>query len=146
VNFGASRVSVSLVFNADPAQAERFWLTTDYLPRFVELIPAAYRRPGAWQTELQQMLGAVRLMAAPIPHDCTDGFYGAFWRHPAAHLDADVRAAISVFSALAPEEVDRGAQALGADLRSGAWHAHHRGLLERQELNLGYYVVVAELH
>jgi len=28
-----------VLFNADPAEAERFWLTTEYLPAFLDLIP-----------------------------------------------------------------------------------------------------------
>jgi SAM-dependent methyltransferase len=134
-----------VLFNADPALAERFWLTTDYLPGFLDLIPARYRTPGAWQRELHDALGPVRLMAAPIPHDCTDGFYGAFWRRPSAYLDAHVRAGISVFAKLAADEVDRAVEALDADLRSNAWQARHRDLLALSELHLGYYVVIAEL-
>jgi hypothetical protein len=50
-------------------------------------------------------LGSVRLIAALIPHDCADGFYGAFWRRPAAYLDPSIRAGISVFAALDPGDV-----------------------------------------
>lgn len=38
-----------VVVNADPGDAERFWLTTDYLPGFLRLIPARHRTPGAWK-------------------------------------------------------------------------------------------------
>ena len=34
------------------------------------------------------------------PHDCTDGFLGAYWRRPHAYLDADVRGAMSTFTKL----------------------------------------------
>ena len=34
-----------LILNADPAEAESFWLTREYLPGFVELIPEPYRQP-----------------------------------------------------------------------------------------------------
>jgi SAM-dependent methyltransferase len=118
-----------VLFNADPALAELFWLTVEYLPGFLELIPARYRAAGAWQSELEQALGPVRLVAAPIPHDCMDGFYGAFWRNPNAYLNAHVRAGISVFAAVAAADVNRAVQALGADLRSGAWGARHLDLL-----------------
>ena len=81
----------------------------------------------------------------PIPHDCADGFYGAFWRRPRAYLDPRVRAGISVFSQLQSDDVERGIAALEADLDSGAWERRHRELLELETLRLGYYVVVAEL-
>jgi SAM-dependent methyltransferase len=134
-----------VLFNADPAQADLFWLTSEYLPEFLALIPDRYRAPGAWQRELEDALGPVRLAPAPIPHDCADGFYGAFWRRPTAYLDPRVRAGISVFARLAAADVDRAIDALDADLRSGAWQERHADLLALSELHLGHYAVVAEL-
>ncbi len=132
-----------VLFNADPAQADLFWLSNEYLPGFFELIPQRYRVPGAWRRELEEILGPVTLVPVPIPDDCTDGFYGAYWRRPAAYLDPEARAGISVFSRLSSEEVERGLESLRADLSSGAWTERHRDLLELSELHLGYYVVIA---
>jgi SAM-dependent methyltransferase len=134
-----------VLFNADPAQAERFWLTREYLPAFLRLIPDRYRRPGAWAEELADVLGAARRRPVPIPHDCLDGFYGAFWRRPAAYLDQRVRDGISVFARLPQPDVDDALNRLRHDLTTGAWHDRHADLLERDALDLGYYVVVAEL-
>ena len=134
-----------VLFNANPAQATRFWFTTEYLPGFLDLLAARERLAGAWRKGLERELGAVRLVSAPIPHDCADGFYGAFWRRPAAYLDPNVRAGISVFSAVDDHIVDHAIQALSADLRSGVWRTRHRDLLALAELDLGYYVVIAEL-
>ena len=134
-----------VLFNADPAQADLFWLTTEYLPEFLELIPARYRRPGGWSDELRDTLGEVTLTAVPVPHDCTDGFYGAYWRRPEAYLDPPVRAGISVFAQLSSRAVDRAIDALRADLETGRWPQRHRELLETDELHLGYYVITAEL-
>jgi SAM-dependent methyltransferase len=134
-----------VLFNADPAEAELFWLTGEYLPGFLGMIPARYRAVGAWPSELEQSLGSIRLIAAPIPHDCLDGFYGAFWRRPAAYLDPVVRAGISVFAALDADEVGPAVHELRADLRSGVWDERHRDLRYRSELDLGYYVAVAEV-
>jgi SAM-dependent methyltransferase len=135
-----------VLFNADPAESERFWLTVEYLPGFLDLIPGPYRVAGAWQSQLEQSLGPVRLIAAPIPHDCVDGFYGAFWRRPAAYLDPSVRDGISVFSALNADDVSRGVHELDADLRSGAWDERHAYVRNRSELHLGYYTVIAEVN
>ena len=46
------------------------------------------------------MGGDVEVTPVPIPHDCVDGFFGAFWRRPAAYLDPAVRAGNSNFAAL----------------------------------------------
>jgi SAM-dependent methyltransferase len=134
-----------VLFNADPAQAERFWLTQEYLPGFLSLIPDRYREPGTWEKELCRELGPVRLQAVPIPHDCLDGFYGAFWRRPAAYLDQRVRDGISVFARLPRPDVDDALDSLRHDLTTGAWRDRHADLLALDTLDLGYCVVVAEL-
>ncbi|HUA50229.1 MAG TPA: class I SAM-dependent methyltransferase [Solirubrobacteraceae bacterium] len=133
-----------VLFNADPSEADLFWLTTEYLPEFLELIPPRYRQPGVWEDELRLTLGNVELIAVPVPHDCTDGFYGAFWRRPEAYLRPEVRAGISVFAQLSSDAVDRALEELAADLETGRWQNKHRSLLTASELHLGYYVIVAE--
>jgi SAM-dependent methyltransferase len=135
-----------VLFNADPAQAERFWLTRDYLPGFLDLIPPPYRRPGHWTAKLASLLeGELRVVPVPIPHDCRDGFYGAYWRRPHRYLDRRVRDGISVFAQLPRESVAAAVERLGSDLNDGSWRRRHSALLERDELDLGYAVVVVEL-
>jgi len=87
----------------------------------------------------------VQLVSVPIPHDCVDGFYGAFWRRPAAYLDPDVRAGIALFARLPQHEVTEALDRLRIDLASGVWHARHAQLAEKEECDLGYYLVIAEL-
>jgi SAM-dependent methyltransferase len=133
-----------VLFNANPGEAELFWLTTEYLPEFLELIPPRYRHPRTWQDELRAALGRVEITPVPIPHDCADGFYGAYWRRPEAYLDSGVRAGISVFAQVSSAAVGRAVDALDADLKTGRWQHCHRELLTMDELHLGYYVIVAE--
>jgi SAM-dependent methyltransferase len=133
-----------VLFNANPAEADRFWLTTEYLPEFLELIRLRHREPGVWHAELSEVLGGVELTALPVPHDCTDGFYGTYWRRPEAYLDPDVRRGTSVFSQVSSGAVARAIESLRADLETGRWHERHRELLTTDELHLGYYVITAE--
>ena len=134
-----------VLFNADPGENARFWMTSEYLPGFVELIEPRYRVARAWGSGLRTILGELELRAVPIPHDCADGFYGAYWRRPEAFLDPAVRGGISVFAQLSDEQVTLGLDALADDLRSGTWRERHRDLLGLDELRLGHYVVIAEL-
>ncbi len=134
-----------VICNADPGAQDRFWLTAEYLPEFLDLLPPRYRAPGAWARDLYETLGDIQLVPLAVPHDCEDGFYGAFWRRPDAYLDPRVRAGISVFWRLAAEHVDRAVAELGDDLASGAWERRHADLLRLTELDLGFYVVIAEL-
>jgi SAM-dependent methyltransferase len=133
-----------VLFNANPREFDLFWLTSEYLPDAFELISPRYRAPGAWENELGEALGPVALTPVPVPHDCTDGFYGAYWRRPEAYLRPDVRAGISVFAQVPSGAVNRAIATLGADLETGRWHERHRELLTMDELHLGYYVITAE--
>jgi SAM-dependent methyltransferase len=133
-----------VLFNADPGEADLFWFTTEYLPEFLERIPPRYRTRGAWEQELRARLGDIEIIPVPVPHDCTDGFYGAYWRRPEAYLRPEVRTGISVFSQVSSDAVARAIDALSADLETGRWHERHRELLTKDELHLGYYVIVAE--
>jgi SAM-dependent methyltransferase len=133
-----------VLFNANPAELDRFWLTTEYLPEFLELVQARYLVPGAWENELREGLGRVDFTPVPVPHDCADGFYSAYWRRPEAYLDPRVRAGTSVFSQVSSAAVDRAVDALGADLETGRWQERHRELLSMDELHLGFYLITAE--
>ena len=67
-----------VVFAGDTSDPGRFWLTRDYLPEF-----SASRacRVLASLTEMARVIGA-RMEPVPIPWDCADGFFEAYWRLP----------------------------------------------------------------
>lgn len=110
------------------------------------MIPWRFQQPGVWVEDyLTRELGPVRLVPVPIPHDCRDGFYGAFWRRPAAYLRPEVRAGISLFARLSSREVAQAMDKLRKDLASGVWQARYAELIEQQEFDLGYYLIIAEL-
>ena len=92
--------------------------------------------------EMRRTLGPIEVHPLPIPHGCTDGFLGAYWRRPRAYLDAAVRGAISTFSELG--DVEPGLARLRNDLEDGTWTRRHGPLLARSELDLGYRLVVAQ--
>ena len=130
-----------VVFTWDPDCAG-FWLVRDYLPEM--LVADRHRFPDL--TSLQEVLGEaqgdVRVERVPIPHDCTDGFLGAYWRRPEAYLDPSIRQSISSF---AREEFTAGVARLAADLGSGTWARKYGRLLRQTELDIGCCLVVAEL-
>ena len=78
-----------------------------------------------------------------MPHDCTDGFLGAYWRRPEAYLDPAVRAAISGLALVDSTRLRPGLERLAHDLRTGAWRRRNAAILEAGELDLGYRLVVA---
>jgi len=134
-----------LLLNADPGLAQRFWLTRDYLPGFVDLIPEPYRAPKYWGEELRRLLGEVELAPMPVPHDCRDGFYQAYWRRPHAYLDQRVRDGISVFHRLPDSEVAKAMAQLRRDLDDGAWEERNGGIRDATELDVGLRLATAEV-
>lgn len=129
-----------VVLTWDPDTGAEFWLTRDYFPEFLDLDARRFPTMGA----LRHGLGALQVTPVPIPHDCQDGFLGAYWRRPEAYLDSAVRDGISAFAQIGSDRVARGVAGLAHDLRSGRWEARHGALRERESLDLGYRLIVAE--
>ena len=113
-----------------------FWLT-DYFPGILEID----RQIFPTLDEIERGLGRITVSNVPIPHDCSDGFLGAYWRRPEAYLDQRVRSAISTFSKL--RDVTSSLEQLDRDLKSGEWHRRYGNILTRSELDLGYRLVIS---
>ena len=128
-----------VVLSWDPTFAGRLWISADYFPELIDedvrLFPSLADQVAA--------VRATRVTPIPIPHDCHDGFYGAHWRRPEAYLDPVVRAGISTMAKRDPRELEAGLARLEDDLRTGAWGERHADLLEREEHDLGYRLLVA---
>jgi SAM-dependent methyltransferase len=116
-----------------------FWLVDDYFPELAVID----RRICPAIEELRRVLGHVEVDPLPIPHDCIDGFLGAYWRRPHAYLDAGVRSAISTFAKMTPSAVEAGLERLRRDLEDGTWARRYGHLLDRSAIDLGYRIVVA---
>ena len=69
----------------DPEFDDALWLTTDYLPLIRERDRTIFPRLPIVMAGLQPQQGFT-IDPVLIPHDCTDGFLGAWWRRPEAYL------------------------------------------------------------
>jgi SAM-dependent methyltransferase len=127
----------ALVLTWDQAVTERFWLLAEYVPEIAELDAGRHVPVDA----VADALGGADVIPVPIPFDCDDGFLGAFWRRPHAYLVPAVRDGISGFAALGDRPLP-GLRRLRDDLDSGAWQRRHARLLELDELDVGYRLVV----
>jgi len=125
-----------VLFTWDP-EGESSWLG-DYFSQVIEDDRRRFPSVGA----IAEVLGEIEVVPVLIPHDCTDGFMGAYWRRPAAYLDPSVRGAIS---SLAPGAADGCLAKLAEDLGSGAWVQEHGRVLERDEIDLGYRLIAASV-
>jgi SAM-dependent methyltransferase len=129
-----------VIFTWDPDALAAFWLTADYLPHLVD---DARWRAAAAGTVADLLCG--RITTVPIPHDCRDGFLGAYWRRPEAYLDPGVRAGMSSLAGELLPATTAGLRRLDEDVASGAWARRQAHLLGLQEMDLGYRLIVADL-
>lgn len=125
-----------VLFQWDPAAIPSYWLVRDYLPEFATL-----SQHGPSLQERARAIGA-SMVPVPVPWDCVDGFFHAYWRRPHAYLDADVRRATSVWARVGPAVEARAVTQLAADLRSGRWHERNVDLLDLPEADLGARLIV----
>jgi SAM-dependent methyltransferase len=127
------------VLSWDPAYRGRMWLSAEYFETLswqdVVDFPSLSDQAAALEAEIE---------VVPVPWDCRDGFFSAFWRRPEAYLDPAVRAGISTM-ARREDQLAEGLARLRADLESGAWARRHADLLELEELDVGYRLLVASL-
>jgi SAM-dependent methyltransferase len=125
-----------VILTWDPATSG-FWLVDEYFPEIVTLDRPIF--PSL--QDFARILGELEVQTLPIPHDCVDGFLGAYWRRPEAYLDAGARGAISTFAKI--KDCGAGVARLQRDLEDGSWARRHADLLTRTELDLGYRLVIA---
>jgi SAM-dependent methyltransferase len=128
-----------VILTWEPKHLGGFWFTQDYLPEAVALDAGFITLEPTLA-----LLGPATVEPVPIPHDCQDGFFAAYWRRPEAYLDADVRAGISGFGILDQSLVERALELLADDLESGEWYRRNEQLLELDEIDLGYCLVISE--
>jgi SAM-dependent methyltransferase len=124
----------------EPLVAHSFWLV-DYFP---EVLSADIETGAPTPEEVGRYLDVLEVRTMWISADCTDGVAAAYWRRPEAYLDPDVQRSMSILALLPDDVVARGAAALASDLDDGTWHRRHGHLLDRQEADYGYRLVVAQ--
>jgi len=132
----ARRVVVFLFDTSDP---NLFWMTRDYLPEFAGVRGV---RVLAALPRLADSIGA-RLDPVPIPWDCADGFFEAYWRRPEAYLSEDVRRGVSVWASVGPAAEQRAVKRLSDDLASGRWADLNRDIVDLDAAELGARLLVA---
>lgn len=116
-----ARRVVVLTFDTDePGWQDRFWLTRDYLPEFTGVLADFPSLAG-----MADAIGA-RAEPVPVPWDCADGLFEAYWRR-----------AMSVWTRVGPEAEERAVRGLGDDLASGRWAERNGDLLGLDAADLG---------
>jgi SAM-dependent methyltransferase len=121
--------------------AAPFWLTEDYFPAIAAHDRTIFPPTAALRALLERWIGRVHMEPVPLPHDCSDGVLGAYWRRPEHYLNAERRSVLSSFARLDAAAAEAGLATLRADLSSGRWAARNGALLGRETLDVGYRIV-----
>lgn len=127
-----------VVLAYDTRRHADFWFVREYVPEIAELELA---RPSA--ADIANELGADSVTPLPLPWDFTDGVFPAYWRRPAAYLDPRVRGACSALAQTSPGAVARGIGQLRIDLHRGRWHERHQDLLDLDQWDAGFRLIVS---
>ena len=124
-----------VVLTWDPATSG-FWLIDDYFPE-IGVIDRQILPP---LEEFRNVLGPIDVRPLLVPHDCSDGFLGAYWRRPHEYLDDRIRSGMSAFAKI--HDVESGLERLRRDLEDGAWRQKYGHLLAQSDLDWGYRLVI----
>jgi SAM-dependent methyltransferase len=125
----------------DPEYIARYWLVRDYLPEMGVRDELRFPPLGV----VAEALGNARAVPVPIAGDCTDGFLCASWKRPLAYLDETVRANISTFALVDAATTAAALARLEQDVADGTWAERNADLIARDQADLGYRLLVAEL-
>ncbi len=128
----------AVVFVQDPSRGSAFWLA-DYLPGL-----DGRERMATIIATIERELAPVAAVPVPLPRDCRDGFFDAYWARPQAYLDDAVRRNISNFALADARSLAEGLARLEADLSSGAWDLRYGTLRSLPEIDLGYRLLIGE--
>ncbi len=129
-----------VVVTFDVRRLARFWLIDEYLPEVLD--DDRGRFPAI--EEIAAALGPdAQVEKVPIPEDCVDGFFEAFYNRPERYLEPRVRAAQSAWPRLPAGAEQRAVAALTDDLRSGAWERRHGHLRNEAQYDGGLRLIRA---
>jgi len=116
------------------------WWQPVYVP---ELFAVEMQRMPQLDRVAAALGGEVEVRVIPVPADCIDGFWQAFFARPERTLDPDVRRATSAWSFVDEAVEERYVRELGDDLASGAWDEKWGRFRELAEFDVGLRLVVA---
>jgi SAM-dependent methyltransferase len=131
-----------VILTYNPAHPGRSWLMRDYLPELAQL---DVQRFPPIEDQAAAAGEATIVQAVPLPHDCRDGFLGAYWRRPHAYLDPEIRAGISTFHLPGAASLLGGLDRLAEDLESGRWARRYHDILDCTELDVGHRLLTSRV-
>lgn len=128
-----------VIMTFDPVPPQHWWLL-DYVP---ELFEIEGRRMPALARIAASLGGRVEIRPILVPVDTTDGFGQAFFGRPERLLEPEVRRAMSAWTFVEADVVDRFESQLRADLASGVWDDKYGRFRAIPEFDVGLRLVIS---
>ncbi len=125
----------------DPEALAGLWIARDYFPEILGL----RRQSTTTSMELATTLPNVTSSALPVPRDCEDHFFAAFWARPEMLFDDETMRPMWVWQSISEEAKRTGRDRLAVDLKSGAWEERYGHLRSQAELDVGLRIVRSEV-
>ena len=92
-----------IIFLRNPQSGTPFWLVQDYVPA----LERSHRMAEIVAT-IEDELRPLAVVRVPLPRDCADGLFSAYWARPEMYLNCEVRLNISNFALAAEDDVAAG--------------------------------------
>jgi SAM-dependent methyltransferase len=127
-----------VILTFDPVPPLNWWLI-DYVP---ELFEVEGRRMPPLDTIAAAIGGKTEVRTVLVPVDSTDGFGQAFFGRPERLLEPEVRRAMSAWSFVGDDVVERFVTSLTADLASGAWDEKYGSFRTLETFDVGMRLVI----
>ena len=129
------------ILTCDPGKVRDFWLY-EYAPEVLDVEATRYPSISAIAEALQG--DDVTAEAVPIPLACTDGFAEGYYGRPEKLLEKGATKAMSAWSFVGEEVVQRTLRKLREDLDSGRWDERWGELRRMAEYEGSLVLVVAK--
>lgn len=131
-----------VIFAFEQAKIANFWLT-DYFPYFIQDTLATFpstQKIAHLVSQITQRETAI--VPFLLPSDLNDLFAASGWCRPEIYLNEQVRGGISTFAKMSVNELEAGLTQLKADIDSGFWVQKYGNLLNKNEYDAGYRIIV----
>ena len=130
-----------IIFTADPRRAEKTWIDV----YFKDLVKKAEKTLPDLDEVIKLLkntfLSEPEVISFPLPFDLKDAFFYSAWRYPNKYLNRTFRQGISSFALADEDEVNKMISQLKSDLDNNTWEEHYGPILNKNELDCGYYFI-----
>jgi ubiquinone/menaquinone biosynthesis C-methylase UbiE len=139
-----SKTGKIVIFAFEQEKVADFWLT-DYFPYFIKDTQTTFpstQKIAHFISQITQKETAI--MPFLLSTNLSDLFAASGWCKPEIYLDTQVRSGISSFAKMPPTELEAGLKRLKLDLDYGFWEQKYGHLLNQQEYDAGYRILVTK--